>query len=138
MLKARMAACVSQGTPRSAGFRQVVHGGQWQRPTSLPQARPCPGSPAPRAGPSRLQPGRREPPAGCTGHAQTAARSRRERASVPPARATYLGAPRPRMLQVWETGSSAGRVGARAAAIADTRGLPHPHPARGSADSREN
>lgn len=48
MLKARMPACVRQGTRRSAGVREVVRGGQWQRPTGLPRARPCPGPP-PRA-----------------------------------------------------------------------------------------
>lgn len=120
------------GSPAGGPRRPLVasHG--------LAPSPPLSGSPAPRAGPSRPQPGRREPPAGCTGHAQTAARSRRERASVPPARATYLGAPRPRMLQVWETGSCAGRVGALAAEIADTRGSPHPHPVWDSADMRED
>lgn len=51
----------------------------------------------------------------------------------PPARATYLGAPRPRMLQVWMAGTSAGRTGARAAAIGDTQGAtpPPPGPGRG-------
>lgn len=117
-------------------------GGSTRRPVAashgLAPSPPLSGSPAPRAGPSRPQSGRREPPAGCTGHAQTAARSRSERASVLPARATYLGALRPRMLQVWKTGSCAGRVRALAAAIADTRGSPHPHPVRDSADTRED
>lgn len=87
-----MAACVNRGL---GGLREF---GRWPAEArgSVPQVcpgpapvpgppAPVPGPPAPRAGPSRPQPGRREPPAGCTGHAQTAARSRRERASVPPA-----------------------------------------------------
>lgn len=102
----------------------MAHGGTLQ-------ACPWPRSPAPLAGPSRPQPGRRETPAGCTGHAQTAARSRCERASAPPARATYLGAPRPRMLQVWAVVTSVERTGAWAAAIADTRGGTPPPPGPG-------
>lgn len=80
-----MAACVNRGL---GGLREF---GRWPAeargsvPQVCPGPAPVPGPPAPRAGPSRPQPGRREPPAGCTGHAQTAARSRRERASVPPA-----------------------------------------------------
>lgn len=85
-----------------------------------PGGSPVPGRPppAPRARARRGRQDRREPPAGGTGHAQTASRSRRERASflAPPASATYLGARRPRMLQVrpWRDprGAGAGR-GAR-------------------------
>lgn len=91
-----MAVCVNRGL---GGLREF---GRWPAeargsvPQVCPGPAPVPGPPAPRAGPSRPQPGRREPPAGCTGHAQTAARSRRERASVPPARPRDLpGRPAP-------------------------------------------
>lgn len=128
-----MAACVSRGLGGLREFGRWPAGARGSVSRACPGPAPVPGPPAPRAGPSRPQPGRREPPAGCTGHAQTAARSRRERASAPPARATYLGARRPRMLQVWAAETSAGRAGAQAEAIGDTRGAtpPPPRPGRG-------
>lgn len=128
-----MAACVRRGLGGLREFGRWPAGARGSVSRACPGPAPVPGPPAPRAGPSRPQPGRREPPAGCTGHAQTAARSRRERASAPPARATYLGARRPRMLQVWAAETSAGRAGAQAEAIGDTRGAtpPPPRPGRG-------
>lgn len=119
---------------RLVGARQPGRGREQERPAGGRDARPQPGARARRG-----QPGRREPPAGGTGHAQTAARSRRERASAPPARATYLGAPRPRMLQVRAGATPTGRgqgagwpgVGGRCSSPP----RPHPYPGR-TADAR--
>lgn len=150
MVMERMPACLHEGTGgcQELGSRAPAALGRASerarpgRSRGAPQGSPG-ARPPPRARARRGQPGRREPPAGGTGHAQTAARSRRERASAPPARATYLGAPRPRMLQVRAGATPAGRGGAR-----DYRGLgarsapPRPHPspsarrARGRAGGR--
>lgn len=136
MVMERMPACRREGTGgcQELGRRApVALGGASERarpgrsrgaPQGGPGARPPPSARARRG-----QPGRREPPAGGTGHAQTAARSRRERASAPPARATYLGALRPRMLQVRAGATPAGRGRARGYRGLGARSAPpRPHP----------
>lgn len=78
----------SAGSP---GRRVQAHrpGSVRASPQGVPERRPA------SARARRGQPGRQEPPAGGAGHAQTAARSRRERRFRAAVRATYLGAPRP-------------------------------------------
>lgn len=107
-------------------------GGGGGAPKGGPGSRPLPGARARRG-----QPGRREPPAGGTGHAQTAARSRRERASAPPARATYLGACAPGCYRYGPARSQRARGRVRGDQWPGSRKtLPRPHPSPGARRTR--
>lgn len=128
-----MAACVNRDL---RGLREF---GRWPAEAVAASPKSVPGPPLSRVPPPRARArcghsraGGSRPRAALGMLRRRPGRGASELPCRPPARATYLGAPRPRM-QVWAAGTSAGRIGARAAAIGDTQGAtpPPPGPGRG-------